>query len=428
MRVHERGAAIGKYLLLLIFLGLFVGWYFWKQSYGTVGTVAKLASSTKDYIAFIRTDSSGGCNLFIVKADGTGLGQLTNDDAPKRMPVWSPDGSRLCYAQETRAEGSATYQLFVLGKGAPRQITYGSISKDMPRWRSDGKLIAFLSGGAIKVVTPNAADLSQVYPPPHKGGGAQGDDNRDEAGEDLSSFRRPPIVWFDWSPTAQSLAGIQVMEGENAAVLGNSGWWSQPKGMPSDFGGGTLVEPESIVVLPHLEAEPFVLPGAEKVQFDWMPDGRRIVASLTTRQGRHALVRFRTDEKNLPVEPILTADRNTIVCEQPAVSPDGSQVAFELWKSQGLDRVLVGVAVVPVDQPQPLIIRKVADAESLRVIVKGDARMPRWSPDGTRLLYRKVTPKGTTDLCVVRLDGGEVMNLTKGVGDNTDGMWSPALR
>jgi len=119
------GAALGKYVLLIVCLVLAVLWYVWKQSYGQVGPVAKMAASTRDYIAFLRTDAGGACNLYIIRADGTDLRQLTNDDAPKRMPEWSPDGGRLCYAQECRSEGTSTFQLFVLGQGKPHQITYG---------------------------------------------------------------------------------------------------------------------------------------------------------------------------------------------------------------------------------------------------------------------------------------------------------------
>jgi hypothetical protein len=39
-----------------------------------------------------------------------------------------------------------------------------------------------------------------------------------------------------------------------------------------------------------------------------------------------------------------------------------------------------------------------------------------------------VGPRGLTDLHVVGSDGSNPVNLTKGVGDNTDAAWSPAKR
>jgi Tol biopolymer transport system component len=54
--------------------------------------------------------------------------------------------------------------------------------------------------------------------------------------------------------------------------------------------------------------------------------------------------------------------------------------------------------------------------------------MPRWSPDGSRLLYELILPNGKHDLCVINKDFTNPINLTKGVGDNTQGVWSPAAK
>jgi serine/threonine protein kinase len=61
----------------------------------------------------------------------------------------------------------------------------------------------------------------------------------------------------------------------------------------------------------------------------------------------------------------------------------------------------------------------------------GDKTQPRWSPDGTRLLY--VAPGGNnvsgaslgTDIWVINLDGSGATDLTPSVGDETDPAWSP---
>lgn len=425
----QRGAGVGKYLLLLVFLGLFVGWYMWKQNYGAIGQVSRLSGTTKDQIAFLRTDAGGACNLYLIGADGTGLKQLTSDDHAKRLPAWSPDGTRLAYVQEARSGGSSTYQLFIMGDGAPRQASYGTISKDMPQWKPDGKLIAFLAGGAIKVVSPNAAKMRQIYPPPHRGDEQEHEGDGDAAADTASGLRRPPITYYRWSPTGSALVGVQVLEGENAAALGVQSWWSSPKLSDADEAPQGVVEPESIVVLPHLEAEPFTLPGAERVMFTWFPDGRQVLAMIATRQGRCALVRCRTDEKNLPIEPVVSAEARTIAFEAPALSPDGRAVAVELWRSEaGGDRTLQGIGVIPVDAAAPMRIRSLRDADRLKIVIKGDARTPQWSRDGSRLLYSRVRPDGRADICVADKDGRNERNLTNGKGDNYDATWSPSVQ
>ncbi|MBM3494594.1 MAG: hypothetical protein FJX72_09810 [Armatimonadetes bacterium] len=429
MKHRQSGAATGKYILLAAFLALFAGWLYWKESYGTIGRVAELDGSTAGQIAFVRTDGDGACNIHVIRQDGSDLKPLTNDDALKRSPCWSPDGARLCYAQESRAEGSASYQLYVLGQGSPKQATYGSLSKDMPLWRPDGKQIAYLTGGAIKVVSPNGADVEQIYPRPSKGNSPVSESGTEPQYEDADGLRRPPITLFRWAPTGMSLAGVQVLEGENAVAIGRANWWGGT-GLDGE-GEDTLgvVEPESIVVLPHLDAEPVRLPGANKVSFGWYPDGRRIAVGLNTRKGRHALLVFRTDEKNLPVTPLMTAEAYTVAAENPVVSPDGKLIAVELWRMESSEnRSQMGIAVIAAERPEPIVIRSAREIGQMKVIAKGDARSPQWSPDGTKLLYTMVGAKGGTDIWVVGAGGLGAVNLTKGKGDNTEPVWSPARR
>jgi Tol biopolymer transport system component len=58
---------------------------------------------------------------------------------------------------------------------------------------------------------------------------------------------------------------------------------------------------------------------------------------------------------------------------------------------------------------------------------EGLPQNPRWSPDGSRLLYEMQRPDGKHDLWVINSDGTNRLNLTKGQGDKTDGAWSPLL-
>ena len=57
---------------------------------------------------------------------------------------------------------------------------------------------------------------------------------------------------------------------------------------------------------------------------------------------------------------------------------------------------------------------------------KGKPSHPKWSPDGTKLLYEMARPDGGSDLWVINSDGLNNINLTKGEGSNTQGSWSTA--
>src|SRR2546421_11649768 len=97
MRRSEFGGALPKVLLLIVFLGLMVGYWWWRGQHGVIGNTAPLPFDTNGYIAFLRQDADG-INLYSVKADGSGEQKLTDDKSPKRDLAWSPDGKKICYA------------------------------------------------------------------------------------------------------------------------------------------------------------------------------------------------------------------------------------------------------------------------------------------------------------------------------------------
>src|SRR4051812_28585683 len=122
---RTRGS-VGKYLLLILLVGALVGFFYWKNARGVVGITPVLPTSTVDRIAFIRQSRGGQTEIITVKADGTDIQQMTNDNSAKRTPAWSPDGRQVCYAAEPATSGTAearAFQLFLVGAGSPNQIT-----------------------------------------------------------------------------------------------------------------------------------------------------------------------------------------------------------------------------------------------------------------------------------------------------------------
>jgi len=62
----------------------------------------------------------------------------------------------------------------------------------------------------------------------------------------------------------------------------------------------------------------------------------------------------------------------------------------------------------------------------LPIIDGGKPQMPRWSPDGSRLLYEVAKSNGTRDLWVVNADGTNPLNLTKSLeGNKSQAVWAP---
>ena len=117
-----------------------------------------------------------------------------------------------------------------------------------------------------------------------------------------------------------------------------------------------------------------------------------------------------------------------------AWSPDGTQIAFEVWQLKGEGvRELRGITIIKANLdsagPQGFEV----GPETVKTIPylvaagpDGLPQNPRWSPAGNRLLYESQRPDGKHDLWIINSDGTNKLNLTKGQGDNVDGVWSPA--
>lgn len=121
-----------------------------------------------------------GLNVYVMNADGSDLDQLTDCDPPgsRRHPRfscyiidgvdWSPDGSRLVFAQQTfRGDG----RLFVMNDDGSElhQITecrsrlcFGGARDAFPRWAPNGREIVFEREFNVYAVSPEGTGLRRV--------------------------------------------------------------------------------------------------------------------------------------------------------------------------------------------------------------------------------------------------------------------------
>jgi len=106
------------------------------------------------------SDRAGHLDLWVMRADGTGLRQLTDDEPADADPRFSPDGKHILYT--TVRQGFPEVWLMQADGGGARKVCEGCQGS----WAPDGKRIAFirdgqayvreLAGGRERRVTPEA--------------------------------------------------------------------------------------------------------------------------------------------------------------------------------------------------------------------------------------------------------------------------------
>ena len=147
----------------------------------------------------------------------------------------------------------------------------------------------------------------------------------------------------------------------------------------------------------------------------WNPvDPTMLAVACIDELGAAGLYLIRTDGKVLRKLPI-GQDR----VDDPAFSPDGKSVAYQAGPDSSFDGG--SIFTIPVDGDTPRQITKVP---------AGTDADPTWSPDGTRIAFRRRQPDGTTsgnfDIFVVPADGsGHAEAIIEGESDDQDPTWSP---
>jgi Tol biopolymer transport system component len=84
---------------------------------------------------------TGSWDIFIMRHDGSGQQNLTNQSADDRQPVVSPDGTRIAFAS-TRSGTEHIYVMNRDGTGVVQMTHTGQVNKE-PSWSPDGSKIVF---------------------------------------------------------------------------------------------------------------------------------------------------------------------------------------------------------------------------------------------------------------------------------------------
>ena len=219
-------------------------------------------------------------DLFVVRKDGSGLRQLTEDSYYNRQPVWSPDGKLLAFFSNRGGK----FDIWTIRPdgGGLHQLTYtpgGSITR--PEWSPDGKrLIYSVQNGTPFVIDPDkpwSSQTPQALPP-----------------------LKEPDTWFEatsWSPDGRRLAGFQLRGDGKFTGIGIYSFETGEYTRITDFGQGPA----------------------------WLKDGRRLLFSRTfTTDSAIYLV----DGQSRKIHQVLSLAPNEV--SSPAISADNRWIYFSL--------------------------------------------------------------------------------------------------
>ena len=419
-----------RQVMFLIFLGLvltLIGYYYVVSARGRIGSVRGIDFDSKNYVAFIHQEKDGNVSLYAVRADGSDTRRLTaaEDTSNKQDPAWTLDGKNLLYS--TNKNDKQVMQIYLMGGGEAKQLTYGPGNKFAPLASPDGKNIAFVTQGAIKTVLLNGNDPLQVMPPPRAGNSDNGDSANPGEVELRGPFQTP-----HFSADGRGLASVQSLSAEeNPEEVTKSGDQVARAVFPGED---------------HAE----VLNVGREVGVTWEPNGDRLACAFSEFQPPRpsetaplpplvsgiSLWKFdpTTQDKNkkLRPTPLFIATGFVIEPRNPVWSPDGKFIAFDCWRllSEGV-REPLGIVVWPVDKTGVQITA--ADIDNLPFLIRaspgGHPQSPRWSPDGSRLLFEIIKSDGKRDLWMINTDSTNPTNLTPTLGgDNSQGAWGPERR
>lgn len=164
-----------------------------------------------------------GNELYTASADGSGVKQLTTGGLVLAEPSVSPNGSRVAFVG--RAQNGSQILMIRGGGGEPAVVTSTTGGKRLPRFSPDGSRLAFISGGTVYVGNQEGSDLHPILP------------TAQQSRETI--LRRDPMPaysYYAWCPDGSGVAAVwqNGPHGEALMLLPKLNGDVKSLGMPSE--------------------------------------------------------------------------------------------------------------------------------------------------------------------------------------------------
>ena len=315
------------------------------------------------------SDQSGNFEIYVKQlSSGGGELQLTNDGQQNLSPSWSPDGQLIAY--HSRKHGGI-WVVSALG-GTPKQLIDTGAG---PVWSPDGSLIAFQSTASGEVSSSRTMPPSTIWIIPSKGGTPK---QITQPGNPSGGHSSP-----SWSPDGKRIAF------DTSDYLSVSIWSIAVDG----------TDPKKIVA----GTQPNFSDG-----YIYFMTGDRAETEIA-----RLPISATGDSLDQPTT-VLQASSGSVFSEL-AVSRDGKRLLYRVDRTvSNLRTVSLSATGDPVG-PSATFASDTSSRNSL----------PRFSPDGRRIVLNRWRTRMSVDIWVADADGKNLTQLTSNPGVDSQASWLP---
>ena len=347
--------------------------------------------------------------IYLVRADGSGLRRLTFSQTFAGSPVWSTDGKRLAFyeaahvevnnivAVERKTGGTTQIATIDIATGERRLETNGAGEKLSPRWLAENRIayISRLNNAGIEFTNGAAGARGEFNSPSWSADGKRMVFHRE------TDFAYPPFrpnysrdkqfrlirtgVFPSFTPSGDKF----ISNDKTAGIMHNNILL-----MNADGSGQKLLFSDTV----KAALAPVISPQGDKIAFGFGQFFQNLKGAAIA-----DIAVINSDGTNLKI--LTKGDGNNGF---PSWSPDGKQIVYRA-SNKNLKRLFI------------------LDSETgaTRILTKDSHdNFPSWSPDGTRIAFTSLRD-GDYEIYTINPDGTDLKRLTDRPGNDAHCAWSP---